>query len=107
MDIATNEDCPTCHGKGVIPPSILFTDVLENKIDYLVNKLNIRKFTLHLHPYVSAYINQGIMSIKRKWQIKYGFKIKIIPSQNLAYLEYKFFNKDNEEIDMKEEFEIK
>lgn len=107
MDIATNEDCPTCHGKGVIPPSILFTDVLENKIDYLVNKLNIRKFTLHLHPYVSAYINQSIMSIKRKWQIKYGFKIKIIPSQNLAYLEYKFFNKDNEEIDMKEEFEIK
>ena len=107
MDIATNEDCPTCHGKGVIAPSLLFTDVLESKIDCLVNKLNVKKFVLHLHPYVAAYINQGIMSIKRKWQLKYGFKIKIVPNQSLAYLEYKFLNKDNEEIDMKEEYEMK
>ena len=107
MDVTTDEDCPTCFGKGKIKPSILFTDTLESKIDYLVNKLKVKKFTLHIHPYVAAYINQGIVSLKRKWQMKYGFGIKIIPNQSLAFLQYKFYDAHNEEIDMKEEFEIK
>ena len=34
LDIITSEDCPTCHGKGTIPPSLLFTDLLESKIHY-------------------------------------------------------------------------
>ena len=106
MSIATSEDCPTCHGKGIINPSLLFTDVLESKIDYLVNKLKINKFKIHVHPYVAAYINKGLLSMKRKWQMKYGFGINVIPNQNLTYLEYKFF-KGREEIDMKEEYEIR
>lgn len=93
--------------KGTIKSSILFTDTLESKIDYLVNKLKIKKFSLHIHPYVAAYLNQGLMSLKRKWQMKYGFGIKIIPSQKLAFLEYVFYDSHGEEIDMKEEFEIK
>ena len=39
--------------------------------------------------------------------MKYGFGIKIIPSQNLAFLEYVFYDSNGEEIDMKEEIEIK
>ena len=107
MDVNTDEDCPTCFGKGKIKPSILFTDTLESKIDYLVNKLKVKKFTLHIHPYVAAYINQGIVSLKRKWQMKFGFGIKIIPNQSLAFLEYKFYDMHGDELDMKEEFEIK
>ena len=107
MDVTTDEDCPVCFGKGKIKPSILFTDTLESKIDYLVNKLKVKKFTLHIHPYVAAYVNQGFMSLKRKWQMKYGFGIKIVPNQNLAFLQYKFFDVHNQEMDMKEEFEIK
>ena len=107
MDVNTDEDCPTCFGKGKIKPSILFTDTLESKIDYMVNKLKVKKFTLHIHPYVAAYINQGIVSLKRKWQMKFGFGIKIIPNQSLAFLEYKFYDMHGDELDMKEEFEIK
>ena len=81
MDVNTNETCPTCFGKGSIKPSILFTDTLESKIDYLVNKLKIKRFTLYIHPYIAAYVNQGLVSLKRKWQMKYGFGIKIIPDQ--------------------------
>ena len=82
--------------------------MLESKIDYLVNKLKVKIFTLHIHPFVSAYVNQGlIMSLKRKWQMKYGFGIKIIPNQKLAFLEYRFYDSKEEEIDMKEEIEIK
>lgn len=108
MDVLTTEKCPTCHGTGDIKSSILFTDMLESKIDYLVNKLKVKIFTLHIHPFVSAYVNQGlIMSLKRKWQMKYGFGIKIIPNQKLAFLEYRFYDNKEEEIDMKEEIEIK
>lgn len=92
MDVNTAETCPTCFGKGTIKPSILFTDTLESKIDYLVNKLGIKKFKLHIHPYVAAYVNQGIVSLKRQWQLKYGFGIKIIPSQKLALLQYEFYD---------------
>lgn len=107
MDVNTEETCPTCFGKGTIKPSILFTDMLENKIDYLVNKLGVKKFKLHIHPYVAAYINQGLVSLKRQWQLKYGFGIKIIPNQKLALLQYEFYDVKGEEIDMKEEIEIK
>ncbi len=106
-DVITTEACPTCHGTGKIKSSILFTDMLESKINYLVNKLKISNFTLHIHPYIYAYVNQGLISMKRKWQIKYGFGIKIIPNQKLAFLQYIFYDSHGEEIDMKEEIEIK
>ncbi|KAA6332058.1 Ribonuclease G [termite gut metagenome] len=107
MDINTTETCPTCFGKGTIRSSVLFTETLESKIDYLVNTLTVKHFSLHIHPYVAAYINQGVISLKRKWQMKYGFGIKIISSQKLAFLEYTFYDSGGEEIDMKEEIEIK
>ena len=84
-----------------------FTDQLEGKIDRLVNKIGIKKFYLHVHPYVAAYINQGIMSLKRKWQMKYGFGVHIIPSQKLAFLQYEFYDAKGEYLDMKEEIETK
>jgi ribonuclease G len=106
MDVTTDETCPTCFGKGKIKSSILFTDTLESKIDYLVNKLKIKKFTLYIHPYIAAYVTQGLVSLKRKWQMKYGFGIKVVPDQSLAFLQYKFTDTKGEEIDMKEEIEI-
>lgn len=107
MDVETSEVCPTCFGKGKIKSSILFTETLENKIDYLVHKIKKKRFALHVHPYVAAFINQGIFSLKRKWQMKYGFGIKVIPSQKLTFLQYVFYDNTGEEIDMKEEIELK
>ncbi len=107
IDVTTDEDCPNCFGKGKIRSSILFTDTLESKIDYLVNKLGMKKIVLHIHPYINAYINKGFISMKRKWQFKYGFGLKIIPNESLAFLQYKFFDKNGEELDMKEELDIK
>ena len=80
MDVNVEEDCPTCFGKGKIKSSILFTDQLESKIDRLVNKIGIKKFYLHVHPYVAAFINQGVFSLKRRWQMKYGLGVRIVPS---------------------------
>ncbi len=106
--IVTSETCPTCFGKGEIQPSLLFTDKLENKIDYLRHKLKVKNFTLKVHPYVDAYIKKGgLLSLLNKWRIKYGLGLKVIPVQDLTYLEYHFYDPKGEEIDMKEEMEIK
>lgn len=107
MDVNVEETCPTCNGTGKIKSSILFTDQLERKIDRLVNKIGIAKFYLHVHPYVAAYINQGLISLRRKWHFKYGFGVHIIPSQKLAFLQYEFYDANGEFIDMKEEIETK
>lgn len=107
LDINTSEDCPTCYGKGTIRPSILFTDRLEDKISYLVHKLKVKKFSLHVHPFIAAFINKGFFSLKWQWRCRYAFRFKLIPNQSLAFLEYKFYDGDNNEIDLKEEIEIK
>lgn len=107
MEISTVETCPACFGKGEIRPSILFTDTLRMKISYLVKDLKVKRFTLHVHPYVAAFINKGFISLKRQWKWRYGSGVKIIPNQNLAFLEYHFYNNEGEEIDMKQDFEIK
>ena len=107
MDVNVEETCPTCFGKGKIKSSIIFTDQLESKIDNLVNKIGIKKFYLHVHPYVAAYINKGLISLRTKWQIKYGLGVHIISSQKMAFLQYEFYNDKGEFVDMKEEIETK
>ena len=107
MSVNVEEVCPTCFGKGTIKSSILFTDTLENKIDTLVNKIGIHKFYLNVHPYVAAFINKGVFSLKRQWQMKYGLGVRVIPSQKLAFLQYEFYDSDKQFIDMQEEIETK
>ena len=107
MSVNVEETCPTCFGKGTIKSSILFTDILESKIDTLVNKIGVRKFYLYVHPYVAAYINKGVFSMKRQWQMKYGLGVHVIPSQKLAFLQYEFYDSDKQFIDMQEEIETK
>ena len=107
MDVNVEETCPTCFGSGKIKSSIIFTDQLESKIDRLVNKIGVKKFYLHVHPYVAAYINKGAISLKRKWQLKYGFGVHVIASQKLAFLQYEFYDSKHQFIDRKEEIETK
>lgn len=107
MDMHVEEVCPTCFGKGVVKPSILFTETLERKIDYIVNNLGIKKFKLYVNPYVEAYITKGLISLNLKWQMTYGFGVKVYPSQELGFLQYKFIDSKGNEIDMTEEMETR
>ncbi len=107
MDVKVEENCPTCHGTGIIKSSFLFDSVLEGKLKLLVKKLKMKRLTLHVHPYVYAYINQGFFSIRRKWQWRYGLGLKVIPNQKLAFLQYEFYDANGQEIDPKEEVEIR
>ncbi len=103
LDIVTAETCPSCGGKGEVQPSLLFTDVLKDKIDYLVNSLHINNFIMYVHPFVDAYLKKGIISTYWRWKKEYGRKFKIMPDQTLTYLQYRVIDKDKNEIDLKEE----
>jgi ribonuclease G len=106
LDIVTTEACPSCLGKGEVQPSLLFTDTLHEKIEYLIDTLNVRDFILYVHPYVDAYLKKGLISLYRRWRMEKGRCFKILPDQSLTYLQYKVIDKDHNEIDIHEEKDL-
>lgn len=104
LDITTAEKCPSCFGKGDVQPSLLFTDTLYEKLEYLVNTLGVKGFIMYVHPFVDAYIKRGLFtSLYGRWRRSLGRCFKILPDQSLAYLQYRVLDKDRNEIDLKEE----
>lgn len=106
LDIVTTEACPSCFGKGEVQPSLLFTDRLYEKIEYLLNDLKVRDFIMYVHPFVDAYLKKGLLSLYRRWRMEKGRHFRILPDQSLAYLQYKVIDKDRNEIDLKEEKDL-
>ena len=103
LDIVTSETCPSCGGKGEVMPSLLFTDRLKDKIHYLVNDLGVKGFIMYVHPFVDAYLKKGFISLYMKWRREFGRVFKIMPDQDLAYLQYRVIDKNKQEIDLSEE----
>ena len=106
LDITTTEACPSCYGKGEVQPSLLFTDTLKEKIEYLLNTLKVSDFTMYVHPFVDAYLKKGLLSKYLRWRLSLGRKFRILPDQSLAYLQYRILDKQRNEIDLQEEKDI-
>ena len=51
-----------------------------------------KKVTLHVHPFVAAYLEKGFPSIRSKWFFEHKKWVKIIPRDAYTYLEYHFFD---------------
>lgn len=100
MNVQVLEKCPVCDGTGKIRPSIILTDEIENNIQYLIHDQNEKKLTLAVHPYVYAYLSKGIVTKQIKWFMKYKQWIKLSSNSSFHFLEYKFFNKNDDEIKM-------
>lgn len=103
LDIVTTEACPSCFGKGEVQPSLLFTDTLKEKIEYLLHDLHVEDFVMYVHPFVDAFLKKGLLSPYRKWRMELGRKFRVLPDQSLAYLQYRVLDKERNEIDLKEE----
>lgn len=107
LDIVTAEKCPSCYGKGEVQPSLLFTDTLFEKLDYLVNTLNVRGFIMYVHPFVDAYIKRGIFtSLYGKWRRRLGRCFKILADESLAYLQYRVIDSERNEIFLEAEKDL-
>ena len=100
MTVQIVEKCPSCEGSGEIRPSILLTDEIENNLSFLIREQNEKHLTLTVHPYVYAFLRQGWPSYRWKWFRKFGRWINIQKQNSYHFLEYRFFNKNGDEIKM-------
>lgn len=92
LSIETREPNPNQNGQVEAP--IVLIDQIENALDQIVlNKKNNNVIVLHVHPFIAAYINKGLLSLKIKWMIKYKKWIKVLPRDAYQYLEYRFIDK--------------
>ena len=96
--ITTSEKCPTCNGTGEIKASILLIDEIENNIRYFAKEQNEKSLMLHVHPFIEAYLNKGLISQRIKWGFKYKIKLKLESLYNYHFTQFTFFNKKGEEI---------
>lgn len=107
LTIVTEEHCPSCFGRGEVQPSLLFTDTLFEKLDYLVNTLGQRNFIMYVHPFVDAYLKRGFFStIYGSWRRKLGRCFKIVADESLAYLQYRVLDANRNEIDLRAEKDV-
>ena len=100
MHIVTDEKCPSCQGSGEVKPSILFTDMLEKSLAFIVDKIKTRKLLLNVHPFVASYLKKGLISIRLKWNFKYRIILKVQAITSYHLLEYHFFDRYDNEIDL-------
>ena len=100
VNIEVLETCPSCSGTGKVQPSILFVDQIENTLRFIIKEQNQKNITLNVHPYIEAYIKKGgwFKSMQWKWyrEHKQWIKVQSMASQN--FMDFKFFNKDMDEI---------
>jgi ribonuclease G len=94
------ETCPTCGGTGKVEPSILVVDQLENTLRFILQEQNQKNITLHIHPYLEAYLKKGGLFRSRQWKWYREYKqwVKISGLATLGIMEFRFFNKDMDEI---------
>jgi len=100
MNIVTREVCPTCGGTGTIQASVLVTDVIENNLDYILTKQNERGISIAMHPFLYSYYTKGLFSRQMQWFFKYKTWVKLTKDSSLGIVNFKFFNKSDEEIEV-------
>jgi ribonuclease G len=100
MTIKTMEKCPACDGTGEINPSILLTDEIEDQLQTLIDKYKPGSLVLKVHPFIEAYLKKGLFSKRFKWIMKHMRNIRIRPMMSYHFTEYRFFTRDDEELDL-------
>jgi ribonuclease G len=100
MNIVTDEMCPACQGTGETRPAILFTDSLERSLAFIVDKIKTRRLILNVHPFVASYLKKGFFSVCREWNLKYKISLKVQAVTSYHMLEYHFFDRYDNEIDL-------
>jgi len=98
MDIKTTELLPSITGKEVEAPIVLLDKITADIQKLLVGPSKDQKVTLHVHPFIAAYLTQGIPSIRQKWFLEYKKWVKIQSRDAYTYLDYRFKNQDGKTI---------
>lgn len=92
----TSEQCPTCDGTGKVNATILLTDEVERDLEFVLQSQPKGTIYLRVHPYIDAFLKQGLPSRRMRWLLKYNKWIRITPAPNYPLNEYRFFAGDDE-----------
>jgi ribonuclease G len=98
MSIDVTEKCPTCHGTGKIGPSLQYMEALKNQIQERVQEYKLKRLVLQVHPFIEAYLNQGMRSLRRQWSKDLKCRIKVEGMSTFQFLQYAFLTEEGEEI---------
>ncbi|MCT4624333.1 MAG: ribonuclease E/G [Schleiferiaceae bacterium] len=93
-NIQTREENPD----NLVEAPLLLIDDIEHAFNRIAKEASEKKLSLHVHPFISAYLTQGFWTnIRKKWQKEYGKKLEVVPRDAYKMLEYHFYNEKNEE----------
>jgi len=99
--VVTTEVCPSCTGSGKVEASINLVQTLEGQANSLVKSKKLDKLRISVHPYVESYLTKGFFnSEKKKLQKRIGAKVELLPMFDNEILEYHFYDKDGQELDL-------
>jgi ribonuclease G len=83
-----------------VVPSILLTDDIERTLSFIVERIKTKKLVLNVHPFVAAFLTKGLIPLYRKLNRKYGISLKIQAAPSYHMLEYHFYDRYENEIDL-------
>ncbi len=99
--INITEQCPACKGSGKVLPVLFIDEEIEAQLAYLTGERNITQLTLKTHPFMAAFLSIGwLASKRRKWAKKYKCRLRVMPMSTYSYLDYHWFDKNDEQIMM-------
>ncbi len=96
MTVPVLEKCPVCNGTGEIKSSMMIIDEIENNLNYLIQDQNHKHLSLGIHPFIEAFLKKGFWKYQIKWYFKYKQWIKIRGNNDFHFMEYQFYNKNND-----------
>ena len=86
--------CPTCNGTGRIEPTILLDRKIENQVQFLAEDRGVKYITLSVSPYVAAFLNRGVFSLRLRWMLRYKVWIKIVADQSLGMVDVRYMDRN-------------
>ncbi|ARN78470.1 ribonuclease E/G [Nonlabens spongiae] len=96
VNIKTREENPNGNGEEIPAPITVIQRITEDLERHI--KSGVKRITLNAHPFVAAFITKGYPSVRSKWFMKHQKWIKVMPRDAYTYLEYKFKDKDGNEL---------
>ncbi len=81
--------CPTCGGSGsVVTKNTIIAD-LDAWLSKFRTTTDYRAVDIYINPYLKAYLEKGLLSIRRKWMFRYWLKITLVADDSISLNEYK------------------
>ncbi len=85
--------CPTCRGTGKTQPAVLLDKDIENQISFLTVDRKVKYINLRVSPYVAAFINKGLLSLRRRWSWIYKCQIDVTADQSVGIIDVGYYDK--------------